>query len=71
MTCKAFIDKDKSKKTLKRLGSVKGVKIEGKAQMDSFSGELTVMANTIIEGENKKKVKDEPNGCSNISIRFN
>ena len=61
LTCKAFIDKDKSKKTLKRLGSVKGVKIEGKAQMDSFSGELTVMANTIIEGEGVKKVIRQDN----------
>lgn len=44
LTCKAFLEKDKAKKIIKRMGSVKGVKIEGNAQMDSFSNELTVMA---------------------------
>lgn len=55
LTCKAFLEKDKAKKIIKRMGSVKGVKIEGNAQMDSFSGELTVMANTIIESTGVKK----------------
>ena len=55
LTCKAFLEKDKAKKIIKRMGSVKGVKIEGNAQMDSFSGELTVMANTIVESTGVKK----------------
>ena len=55
MTCKAFLKKDKAKKIMKRLKNAKGIKIEGNAQMDSFSNELTVMANTIIEGNGVKK----------------
>ena len=55
LTCKAFLEKDKAKKIIKRMGSVKGIKIDGNAQMDSFSGELTVMANTIIESTGVKK----------------
>ena len=55
MTCKAFLPKESAKKIIKRLGKVKGIKIEGNAQMDSFSNELTVMANTIIEGNGVKK----------------
>ena len=55
MTCKAFLTKDNSKKVIKRLKSAKGVKIAGTAQMDSFSNELTVMANTIVESEGVKK----------------
>ena len=55
ITCKAFLDKDKAKKIIKRLGKVKGVKIEGNAQMDSFSNELTVMTNTIVESTGVKK----------------
>lgn len=55
LTCKAFLEKDKAKKIIKRMGIVKGVKIEGNAQMDSFSGELTVMANTIVESAGVKK----------------
>ncbi len=61
LTCKAFLEKDKAKKIIKRMGSVKGVKIEGNAQMDTFSNELTVMANTIIESEGVKKVTRQDN----------
>ena len=61
MTCKAFLEKDKAKKIIKRIGSVKGIKIEGNAQMDSFSGELTVMANTIIESTGVKKETRQDN----------
>lgn len=61
LTCKAFLEKDKAKKIIKRMGSVKGVKIEGNAQMDSFSDELTVMANTIVESEGVKKVIRQDN----------
>ena len=55
LTCKAFLEKDKAKKIIKKMESVKGIKIEGNAQMDSFSGELTVMANTIVESTGVKK----------------
>ena len=55
LTCKAFLEKGKAKKIIKRMDSVKGIKIEGNAQMDSFSGELTVMANTIVESTGVKK----------------
>ncbi len=55
LTCKAFLEKDKAKRIIKKMGSVKGVKLEGNAQMDNFSGELTVMSNTIIESEGVKK----------------
>ncbi len=61
ISCKAFLEKDKAKRIIKRLGSVKGIKLEGNAQMDNFSGELTVMANTIIEGEGVKKTTRQDN----------
>ena len=61
MTCKAFLNKDVSKKVIKRMKNAKGVKIAGTAQMDQFSGELTVMANTIIESTGVKKVVREDN----------
>ena len=51
ITCKAFLDKEKAKKTMKRIQHAKGLKIAGTVQMDSFSNELTVMANTIVETE--------------------
>ena len=61
MTCKAFLPKDSAKKIIKRIGNSKGIKIAGTAQMDSFSGELTVMANTIIESEGIKKQTRQDN----------
>ena len=61
ITCKAFLNKENAKKTMKRIQSAKGIKIAGTAQMDTFSNELTVMANTIIETEGLKKTTRQDN----------
>ncbi len=55
MTCKAFLPGNSAKKIIKRLGSTPAIKLAGKAQMDTFSNELTVMANTIMVSEPKPK----------------
>ena len=55
ITCKAFLNKEIAKKAMKRIQNAKGIKLSGTAQMDTFSNELTVMANTIIETEGLKK----------------
>ncbi len=55
ITCKAFLEKDKAKKIMKRITGAKGVKVAGTASMDSFSNELSVMVNTIVETEGLKK----------------
>ena len=55
ITCKAFLEKDKAKKTMKRITSAKGLIVAGTASMDSFSNELSVMVNTIVECEGLKK----------------
>ncbi|MBQ7882651.1 MAG: PolC-type DNA polymerase III [Treponema sp.] len=59
LTCKAFLEKNNAKKIIGRMKKAKGIKISGTAQMDQFSGELTVMANTIVESTGIKKVKRE------------
>lgn len=61
ITCKAFLDKEKAKRIMKRIQNAKGVKVAGTAQMDTFSNELTVMANTIIETEALKKETRQDN----------
>lgn len=61
ITCKAFLNKENAKKTMKRIQNSKGIKIAGTAQMDTFSNELTVMANTIIEAEGLKKTTRQDN----------
>ena len=55
MTCKAFIEKKDSKRVLKRIKNAKGIQLSGNAQMDSFSNEITIMANTIVETEGIKR----------------
>ena len=55
ITCKAFLEKDKAKKIMKRITSAKGVKVSGTAGMDSFANELSIMVNTIVETEGLKK----------------
>ena len=57
LTCKAFLEKNNAKKIIGRMKKAKGIKISGTAQMDQFSSELTVMANTIVESTGIKKVK--------------
>ena len=61
ITCKAFLEKDKAKKIMKRIKNAKGLKIAGTAQMDTFANELTVMANTIVECEGLKKTTRQDN----------
>ena len=61
ITCKAFLNKENAKKTMKRIQSAKGIKVAGTAGMDTFSNELTVMANTIIETEGLKKTTRQDN----------
>ena len=59
MTCKAFLPGNNAKKIIKRLKGTKAVKIAGKAQMDAFSNELTVMANVIVESQPLPKTTRE------------
>ena len=61
MTCKAFLNKDNGKKIIKRIQNAKGIKIAGTAQMDTFSNELTVMANEIVESTGVKKQTRQDN----------
>ena len=61
ITCKAFVEGEKAKATMKRIKEASGVKLEGTAQFDPFAKELGVIANTIIESTGIKKEirKDE------------
>ena len=59
MTCKAFLPGNSAKKIIKRLKGTKAIKLAGRAQMDAFSNELTVMANTIVVSEPLPKTKRE------------
>lgn len=57
MTCKAFIKPGEDGEVLSRLKKAKGIRLSGNAGYSNFSGEVELIANTIIETEGVKKVK--------------
>ncbi len=61
ITCKAFLDEKYAKKIMKRIKNAKGVKVAGTAGMDTFTNELSVMVNTIVETEGLKKETRQDN----------
>ena len=72
ITCKAFLEKEKAKHTMKRIQNAKGVMVAGTAQMDSFSNELTVMANTIVEMEQglKKETRQDNSEVKRVELHM-
>ena len=61
MTCKAFLTKENSKKVIGKIKGAKGIKLAGKAGMDTFSNELTIMANTILVSDGIKRETRQDN----------
>ncbi|MFL0246110.1 DNA polymerase III subunit alpha [Candidatus Clostridium stratigraminis] len=57
MTCKSFLKPGEEEEVLPRLKKAKGVKLCGNASYSKFSGEVEMIANTIIETEGIKKLK--------------
>ncbi|NLC87656.1 MAG: PolC-type DNA polymerase III [Clostridiaceae bacterium] len=55
ITCKTFLTKDNYKRVLGKIKESKGIKLSGKAGMDTFSNELTIMINTIVKSEGIKR----------------
>jgi len=55
--CKAFLPKDKAKDAKGRISKAKGLRIEGVARYSTYSKEVEIMANTIIESTGFKKEK--------------
>jgi DNA polymerase III subunit alpha, Gram-positive type len=57
VTCKTFIKPGEDGEILSRLKKAKGVRLSGNAGYSKFSGEIELIANTIIETEGMKKAK--------------
>ncbi len=71
ITCKAFLNKETAKKTMNRIQNAKGIKLSGTVQMDSFSNELTVMSNTIIETEGlKKEIRQDNSEVKRVELHM-
>lgn len=61
MTCKCFCKEGENFEVLSRLQKAKGVRIVGNSAFSKFSGEVELIANTIIETEGKKKINRTDN----------
>lgn len=61
MTCKSFLKPEEDEEVLSRLQKAKGVRLAGNAGFSKFSGEVEMIASTIIEIEGTKKVKRQDN----------
>lgn len=55
--CKAFLPTDKAKEVKGRIAKAKGLRLEGPARYSTYSKEVEIMANTIIESTGFKKEK--------------
>jgi len=55
LTCKSFLRPGDSGEVLSRLNKAKGIRLSGNAGYSKFSGEIEIIANTIIETEGVKK----------------
>ena len=55
IACKAFLDKDKAKKVKDKIAKAKGLRVEGNAKYSTYSKEVEIMINTIIESTGIKK----------------
>ena len=60
ITCKAFIKPEEFEEVLGRLKKAKGIKLSGNAGYSKFSGEVEIIANTIIETDGlEKKIRQD------------
>ncbi len=57
ITCKIFVLPEKKDDVAGKLKPGKGVKVGGRAAYDNFAKEITILANTVVEGEVQKKAE--------------
>ena len=55
ITCKAFVEEEKTQVVMDRLKEAKAVKVSGTAQFDPFAKEIGIISNVIVEIPGKKK----------------
>ena len=61
MTCKSFLKPGESEEVISRIKKAKGLRLSGNAGYSKFSGEVEMIANTIVETAGIKKVKKMDN----------
>ncbi|MBP1745093.1 MAG: polymerase alpha chain [Firmicutes bacterium] len=61
MSCKSFIKPGEGEEVLSRLKKAKGVRLSGNADYSKFSGEVEIIANTIVETQGVKRTVRKDN----------
>ena len=61
ISCKSFLKPEQSEEVLGRLKKAKGVRLEGNSGYSKFSGEIEVIANTIVETKGLKRAVRKDN----------
>lgn len=61
ITCKAFIKAGEEGEVLSKLNKANAIRLSGNAGQSNFSGEIEIIANTIVEVEGLKKAKRQDN----------
>lgn len=61
ISCKSFLKPEQSEEVLARLKKAKGVRLEGNSGYSKFSGEIEVIANTIVETKGLRRVVRKDN----------
>ncbi len=71
ISCKVFLTKDNIKKVTGRLKATKGIKVAGKAAMDTFANEVTIMASTIVVGEGiKREIREDKAEVKRVELHM-
>ncbi len=61
MTCKSFVKSGEEGEALSKLNKANAVRLSGNSGQSKFSGEIEIIANTIVEAEGIKKTKRHDN----------
>lgn len=61
ISCKSFLKPEQSEEVLGKLKKAKGVRLEGNSGYSKFSGEIEVIANTIVETKGLKRAVRKDN----------
>ena len=61
ISCKSFLKPEQSEEVIGRLKKAKGVRLEGNSGYSKFSGEIEIIANTIVETNGLKRAVRKDN----------
>ena len=68
MTCKSFTTMEEAEEILEKIEKVKAIKIIGKAGLDTYAGDVNIIANSVIETDAKVPELPEEDNSSPLIL---